>query len=257
MERRNVMTDAATTLVNDQDAPNLSQTERVVNTFIEPSKTFNDIKRNRSWWLPFLIMAVLGYIFCVVAVQHVGWDSLVTNAMKSSPRNVERMDKATPAELAQMVSVGKVFTQVIMAATPLVILIINAIIALLLWGGFAFVLGGVTTFGEMFTVAMFAALPNALSTLASIATIFASDPQGYNINVKSPACLAYFLDPTASAWLKSLGMSLDLFSIWSLILAGLGGALVAKVKPARGIAMVVIVWLLFVIIKVGIAAAFS
>src|ERR1700753_1646769 len=206
------MPDTASALANDQDAPHLSQVERVVNTFIEPSKTFKDIRRNRSWWLPFVIMAVLGYIFCFAAVQHVGWDSLVTNAMRNSPRNVERMDKATPAELAQMVSIGKVFTQSIMAATPLIILLITAIVALLLWGGFAFVLGGVTTFGEMFSVAMFASLPNALGTVASIAAIFASDPQNYNINVKSPASLAYFLDPNASAWLKSLGMSLDAFS---------------------------------------------
>ena len=76
----------------------LSQVERVVDTFIEPSKTFNDIKRNRSWWLPFVILAVLGYVFCGVAVQHVGWESLTTNVLKSQPRNAERLDKATPAE---------------------------------------------------------------------------------------------------------------------------------------------------------------
>ena len=127
----------------------------------------------------------------------------------------------------------------------------------MLWGGFAFVLGGTTTFGEMFAVAMFASLPNALSTLVSIVTVFASDPQSYNINVKSPVSMAYFLDPSTSAWLKSLGMSLDAFTLWSLVLCGFGGAIVARVKPARGIAMVAIVWLLFVIVKVGIAAAFS
>ncbi len=37
----------------------LSQVERVVDTFIAPSKTFTDILRSTSWWLPFLLLVVV------------------------------------------------------------------------------------------------------------------------------------------------------------------------------------------------------
>ncbi|HZD46837.1 MAG TPA: YIP1 family protein [Acidobacteriaceae bacterium] len=235
----------------------LSQVERVVNTFIEPSKTFADIKRNRSWWLPFLILAVLGYIFCFVAVQHVGWESLTTNVLKSQPRNAERLDKANPAEQAQMLAVTKGFMVGFMVGSPVVVLAVNALIALLLWAGFAFVLGGSTTYGEMFAVAIFAALPNALNSLVAIVTVFASDPQGYNLNLPSPANLAYFLSSDSAAWLLAMAKSLDVFSLWSLVLAGFGGAIVAKVKPLRGIVLVLGVWILYVLVKTGIAAATS
>jgi hypothetical protein len=251
------MPETASALANDQDAPHLSQFERVVDTFIEPSKTFHDIKRNRSWWLPFVIIAVLGYVFCFVAVQHVGWDSLTTNVLKSQPRNAERLEKGTPAEQAQMLSVTKGFMEGFMVGGPVVLLVINALFALILWGCFAFLLGGNTNYGEMFTVSIFAALPAAFATLIAIATVFASDPQTYNLNVPSPAALAYFLDAGAPAWLLSLGKSLDIFSLWSLALSGFGGAIVAKVKPMRGVLVVFGLWLLFVIVKVGIAAAFS
>ena len=247
----------ASALANDQDAPHLSQVERVVNTFIEPSKTFNDIKRNRSWWLPFLILVVLGYGFCFAAVQHVGWESLTTNVLRSQPKNAERLDKSTPAEQAQMLSVTKGIMEGFMVGSPALVLILNALIALLLWGGFAFVLGGTTTYGEMFAVAIFAALPNALNSLISIVTAFVSDPQTYNLNVPSPAGLAYFLDASAAPWLMSLAKSLDVFSLWGLALAGFGGAIVSRVKPLRGIMLVFGVWLLYVIVKVGIAAASS
>jgi hypothetical protein len=250
------MPETASALANDQDAPHLSQVERVVNTFIEPSKTFNDIKRNRSWWLPFLILVVLGYGFCFAAVQHVGWESLTTNVLRSQPKNAERLDKSTPAEQAQMLSVTKGIMEGFMVGSPAVILILNALIALLLWGGFAFVLGGTTTYSEMFAVAIFAALPNALNSLVSIVTAFVSDPQTYNLNVPSPASLAYFLDASAAPWLMSLAKSLDIFSLWGLALAGFGGAIVSRVKPLRGIVLVFGVWLLYVIVKVGIAAAF-
>lgn len=251
------MPDTASALANDQDAPHLSQFERVVNTFIEPSKTFSDIKRNRSWWLPFLILVVLGYGFCFAAVQHVGWESLTTNVLRSQPKNAERLDKSTPAEQAQMLSVTKGIMEGFMVGSPAVILILNALIALLLWGGFAFVLGGTTTYGEMFAVAIFAALPNTLNSLVSIVTAFVSDPQTYNLNVPSPASLAYFLDASAAPWLMSLAKSLDVFSLWGLALAGFGGAIVSRVKPLRGIMLVFGVWLLYVIVKVGIAAASS
>jgi Yip1-like protein len=251
------MPDTATALANDQDSPSLSQFERVVDTFIEPSKTFNDIKRNRSWWLPFVIIAVLGYIFCFVAVQHVGWNSMVTNVMKSNPKTAARLEQQTPAQQAQTFAVTKGFIEGFMAGGPVVVLVMNALFALVLWGCFAFLLGGATNYGEMFAVSIFASLPAALATLIAIATVFASDPQTYNLNLPSPAALAYYLDPSTPAWLLSIGKSLDIFSLWSLALSGFGGAIVAKVKPLRGVLLVFGLWLLFVVVKTGLAAAFS
>ena len=248
---------ASAALIDTHDSPNLSQVERVVDTFIEPSKTFQDIKRNRSWWLPFLIVALLGYVFCGAAVQHVGWESLTTNVFKSTPRNAEKLEKATPAEQAQMLAVTKGIMEGFMIGSPVVVLAVNALFALVLWAGFAFVLGGSTNYGEMFAVSMFAGLPNALNSIIAIVTVFISDPQTYNLNLPSPANLGYFLSPDSAAWLLSIGKSLDIFSLWALALAGFGGAIVSRVKPARGIAMVFIVWVLYVLIKTGITAATS
>lgn len=185
-----------------QDSVALTPVERVVNTFIEPSKTFQDIKRNRSWWLPFVILVVLGWIFCFAAVQHVGWENLTTNVLKSQPTNAERLDKATPAQAAQMLSITKGFMEGFMIGTPAVILIINAIFALLLWGGFAFLLGGTTTFAEMFTVAIFAALPNALNSIISLVTVMVAEPQSYTSTCRRPP-----ISPTSLARMPRTGSS--------------------------------------------------
>lgn len=248
------MPDTANT-TDTPDAVALSPVERVVNTFIEPSRTFHDIKRNRSWWLPFVILVVLGWIFCFVAVKHVGWENLATNVLKSQPANAERLDKSTPAQAAQMISFTKNIMQGFMIGTPVAVLIFNAFFALLLWGGFAFLLGGTTTYGEMFAVAMFAALPNALNSIISIVTALVAEPQTYNLNLPSPVNLAYFLSTDSPHWLIVLGSSLDVISIWSLVLAGFGAAIVSRVKPARGILLVFVAWIVYVLIKTGIAAA--
>jgi hypothetical protein len=251
------MPDTANPIDTPESAAALSPIERVVNTYIEPSKTFQDIKRNRSWWLPFIILTILGWIFCYAAVQHVGWDTLVTNVLKSQPKNAERLEKSTPAQAAQMISFTKVVMQGFMVGSPIVILFFNTIIALLLWFGFAFLLGGTTNFAEMFAVAMFAALPRALDSIIAIVTAFVSEPQTYNLNLPSPGNLGYFLGSDAPHWLVSLASSLDIFGLWALVLCGLGGAIVSRVKPSRGILLVFAFWLVFVLIKVGIAAATS
>ena len=138
------------------------------------------------------------YLLLRAAVQHVGWESLTTNVLKSQPRNAERLEKGTPAEQAQMLAVTKGFMEGFMVGSPAVVLIINALFALLLWGGFAFLLGGTTNYGEMFAVSIFASLPNALNSIIAIVTVFVSDPQTYNLNLPSPSALAYFLDPDSA-----------------------------------------------------------
>ncbi len=53
--------------------PGLSQIQRVIYTFTAPSKTFNDIKAgHRSWWMPFLITVVVGYMFFAAVYFKIG-----------------------------------------------------------------------------------------------------------------------------------------------------------------------------------------
>jgi hypothetical protein len=51
-----------------------------------------------------------------------------------------------------------------------------------------------------------------------------------------------------------MGTSLDVITLWSLALAGFGAAIVSRVKPARGLMLVFGAWIVFVLIKTGIAA---
>ena len=51
------------TVANAQSSIPLSQMERVIDTFVAPSKTFHDILRSASWWLPWLlgVLVTLGF----------------------------------------------------------------------------------------------------------------------------------------------------------------------------------------------------
>src|SRR5260370_36950444 len=53
--------------------PTLSEGERLINVFIAPSKTFTDLKRKASWFVPWLLLAVVSYAVIVVGVHKGGF----------------------------------------------------------------------------------------------------------------------------------------------------------------------------------------
>ena len=68
------------------------QLQRVTGTFTAPSKTFEDIKRgNRSWWLPFIILALSGYLFFAAVQQKIGMQQVVDNQIRMNAKAQEQM----------------------------------------------------------------------------------------------------------------------------------------------------------------------
>jgi hypothetical protein len=55
-----------------QPAP-LSEGQRLLDTFIAPSKTFTDLRRSAAWWAPFLISVVISVLFVGVVDHKIGF----------------------------------------------------------------------------------------------------------------------------------------------------------------------------------------
>ena len=79
----------------------LSQGERIVNTFIAPSKTFSDLRRSASWWAPFLIIVAFSYMFMYVMSRQVGFEQISKNEIARSPRRADQFEKAPPDQQAR------------------------------------------------------------------------------------------------------------------------------------------------------------
>jgi hypothetical protein len=240
--------------------PGLSQLQRVTSTFSAPSKTFEDIKRgHRSWWLPFLIMVVCAYIFFAAITMKIGWGQVAENAIKLNPKAEERMAQAPPEQREVTMKFTRYSMEGGFAATPVLLLAIGAVIALGLWGTINFGFGGKATFPSVFVVWMFASLPGILKSLLGTLVIFAgTTPESFNLNNPAPTNVAAFLNPVeTNKALYALASWLDFSTIWSLVLLGMGLAIVAGVKRSSGYIAVFGWWALFLIISVGYAAATS
>ncbi|MGA3161107.1 MAG: YIP1 family protein [Terracidiphilus sp.] len=243
-------------------ATSLSQWQRVANTFTAPSKTFEDIKRgNRSWWLPLVIMALVSYIFFAAVFVKIGMQNVVDNQIKLDPKTEERLAQATPAQREMSTKISLYVTEGVFIAQPALILAGAALLSLGLLGTINFVFGGKATYGKIFAVWMFANLPSIFKALLGTVVIFAGgEPDTFNIKNFAPTNVAAFAFPNpaeANKALYTLANSLDVVTIWTLVLLAIGTATVAGVKRGSGYIAVFGWWAIFVLFSVGMAAAFS
>jgi hypothetical protein len=238
---------------DDVTVGGLSQVERVVDTFIAPSKTFTDILRNTSWWLPFLLLVVTSLVTTVVVEKQVGWERVAENQIHQNPKQEEKMAGLTDAQRAAQIRVTGVVYRYLSYGSFVFILVFVSMFALIYWASFNFGLGARTTFGQMFAVCMYASLPRLLTMLLSIVTLlFGGSAEAYDMRNPVGTNLAYFM-PDAGPAVKAALSFFDVIGLWQLALLVIGMAIVAKVSKGQAAAVVVGWWVIGMIVSVGIA----
>ena len=235
----------------------LTQWQRVANTFTSPSKTFEDIKRgNKSWWMPLIIMAIVGYILFAAIYTKIGMQQVVDNQIRMDPKATERLAQATPEQREMSTKISLYITEGVFIVSPVMVIVIAAIVSLVLWGTINFVFAGKATFPGIFAVWFYASLPSIIKSLLGTIVIFAGmAPESFNIKNFAPTNLGAFLDPVeTNKALYALATSVDALTIWTLVLLGMGIATVAGVKRGSGYIAVFGWWAIIVLVGVGFAA---
>src|ERR1700756_2238587 len=98
----------------------LSETQRVVDTFVAPSKTFTDILRNATFWGPLVIMIVVALGFSFGVQQKVGWDKVFENNLHQTPSREEQFEKLAPEQQATQKTVAAKVTAIITYCYPVI-----------------------------------------------------------------------------------------------------------------------------------------
>ena len=237
----------------------LSQASRIVNTFIAPSKTFTDLRRNASWWAPFLLMVVISSVFVYTAGQKIGFRKIMENQMQAQPKAQERLDRLPPDQREAQLQAGAKFTAVISYVFPVITLIIWLIIAGAMFGTFKFTGGGDIPFKVSLAVVIYAALPLLVKTLLALVSLLAGmSPDSFTFqNPVGTNPGYYFTNPADNLLLYGLASAVDIFMIWTLVLTAIGFTCVSKVKRGTAFAVVFGWWVVFTLLGAGLAVAFS
>ncbi len=118
-----------------------------------------------------------------------------------------------------------------------------------------FGLGGHATFGQLFAVWMYATLPWLIQAILAAVALFAGlDADAFNLKNPVGTNLGYYLPSDWPQWLITLGTSIDVLSIWVVILLIIGCAIVARTKVAATATAIVGWWVLITLVKTGMAA---
>jgi hypothetical protein len=240
-----------------QSGAGLSEGQRVVDAFVAPTKTFTDILRNASWWVPFLLACVMSVAGAYTIDRQVGYERVVQNVLHETPKQEEQMASLKPEDRAARLNGMAKGYRYTSYASPVFVLAIAAIGSLALWGTFNFGLGARTTYKQMFAVWMYASLPRLLTGPLMIVTVtFGGDPESFNLKNPVGTNPAYYF-PDLSPGLKAGLAFADVIGLWVVALLILGTSIVAGVSRGKAAAAVLGWWLLILLLSTGAAAAFS
>jgi hypothetical protein len=240
------------------EGPGLTQMQRVIYTFTAPAKTFNDIKRSTSWWMPFLITVFTGALLYMAITTKITWSQVYENSQQNAPQWAKDLqDKQPPEQRARAAQMGPLQQEITWALSPIGLFIMDAICAGILLMTINFGFGGKAKFFDIFAVTLYAGLVSwVIKFLVGAMAIFAGlSAESFNINNVAGTNIAFYLNQQeTNKVLYSLALAIDPLVIWNLVLTSIGVAIVAGVKRNSGYIAVFGWWALIMLIFVGLAA---
>lgn len=228
---------------------------RVTGALFSPGETFADIARKPSWFAPVAILTVISLVACYFLAQKVDWREFQRKQVESSSfsKNLPQDQKDAAVERGVKFSVP--ITYAIGLLGPLIFILI---VTLAFWASFNIFKGAGLKFGTSFAITAHAWMPAAVGAVLAIVILILKQPGDADPQRIAATSLGFFLSGDSPKWLVSLGSSIDLLWFWTLALLAIGYAAAnpRKITKSSAYSVVFGVWVVWVLVKVAIAAMF-
>ena len=239
--------------------PQMSEAATLGNIFIEPGRTFEDLRRKPRFIMAMLITIVLTTAFAFTLYYKVGDENMKRFAIEQidkSPQaqnmSAEQKDSAIKLQMTIMT--------VVRYALPVLILIGTAIGGLIYWlGGKAF--GGTGNYLHGLSAWVYSSFPpTVIAVIANMIILAFKSVDDIDIATSQrglvQANFGMFLDGKSMPVLTTLISFFDLFAIWGWILASIGLQKTNKISSGSAWAITIILALIGITLRV-IGAIFS
>jgi hypothetical protein len=249
------MNTAVPPLPSESAEPKMSEMGRLLNIFSAPSKTFADIRRNASWWVPWLIGALFFSAVFYVYNQKADLDQIIRDQIAQSSR-AQMFDNLSKEQQEQQIAISIKVLKIFPFLAPVWFLLIGLIEAAILWFAFNFIHEAEVSYGRSLAIFFYGGLPLiATAVLSLISIMLAGDLEARNMRNLVATNPAYFMDfHTPAKFLYGMAASLDVVTLWSVALIGIGfkvNSASSKLSTGGAIATV---FILYMIWRVGISA---
>ena len=224
---------------------------RLISVLVAPRKTFEAIAAKPTWVVAMVVLVLLGTALGVVAMGKADMGAMIREQAADRGLSEEQIEQ----QVAFMEKFGTVFA---LFGTAFAI---GAyfLIALVFWVTFK-LLGSEMGYIASLSTSLHGLVPQGILALIALPVVLGSaeiDMQALQSGTLVASNAAVFAPEDAGKGLLAVLSSLDVFSFWSLALFAIGYSIVAKVSRATAAVTVVVFWLLYVLGKVGLAAAFG
>lgn len=224
---------------------------RFAGALFAPVDTFRSIARRPDILYPMLILIALGIAVSVVIVQKMDFDALM--AMQAEQLR-ERQPNMSAADIERAGRIGAAIARAMAYVGPILGVLWYVLLAAVLLFSFR-LFGGEGTFKQSVSATLYAQTPLVINSLILAIVAFARgsiDPTQMATVVKSnPAFLVEMKEQPA---LFSLLSSLDVFTIWTVVLLIIGCSEFSGLSRGKSAALVISLWIVLIVIKTGFAA---
>ena len=244
----------ATTPVAAEEAP-VNAFGRLIGVFFSPKATFEDIAQRPSWILPVAVMMVLGAGVALVMNQKVDWRDIAAKRIEESPRAANLSPEQKEQQIAMSAKISPGFAWGIGICWPILQAVIVASVMLLAYNVIA---GAGARFSTSLGITAHAYFPWILYSLLFILILYLKAPGTVDLDNPIATNVGAFLPDSTPKALMSLAKSVDMFSIWTLLLISLGFTAVNPKKlKGKAFAVALAVWAVYAAVKMGGAWIFS
>lgn len=231
--------------VQPEEKP-MGGTSKIINTFFEPKKVFENLKIKPTWLIPFLIVTLLGigsfyYTFPFIMAQQV--ERIQENEKIPEEQKELIIEKLTEKDHPPLWQ---------LALAPIGTLVSLVIVAAVLFFVFNVLLGGDSAFRRIFSVYCYSSLIAIPAMIVKFPLIMMKE----NLNVQTSLALILSVNDK-DTFLYSVLSGFDIFSFWQVILVSMGLGVMYKYTTKKAFTAVLILWLIWILAKSGLSTLFG
>lgn len=227
-----------------------SSFSRVISVLTAPARTFAAIAERPTFVVPLLLLAVLGAVAVNITFTKVDPQDFVRQMEEQGRDLPPNVDTSTILKFSRWAGT---------AGALLISPFTYVIVALLFWALLR-MLGSDMDFKRSLAVTSHAFLPFGLAALIGVPVALARDTislEEVQAGQFLQSNLGILAGEDTSQVVKALLSSVDVFSIWCIVLLAIGYRIVAKVSKGAAWGSVLAIWALGIVLKVGMTAIFA
>ena len=228
----------------------MSTAETLTGIFFEPSRTYEALRSRPRFLVGGIILFVLACLVTVLLYTRVDMAQYMRDRMEQSPRAAQLTEEQKEMQVKMGKNLG-------MLAIPVSVpIIIAGGAALYLLGVLAF--GGSISYMKSLSVWVYSSIPpSVLGALIAILVLFIKSPDSIDPEHMVATNPAVLLGNDASKILVAVLSQFDLLRFYGLFLAALGLRKVAKISSTQAWGVVIALWAIGALLRIGSAAIFG